>query len=387
MIDVGTRLKGGRWHLDARLASGGFSTVFAATHRNGSRAAIKILDTEFTDDPDMRARFLREGYAANKVGHPGVVRVLDDDVTEQGRAYLVMELLEGEALDRRRERLGGKLPLGEALQIADELLAVLAAAHDQGIIHRDIKPANLFFTTKGHLKVLDFGFAKIKEAARGESTAVGTLLGTPAFLAPERARGHSEEVDARTDLWSAGATIFALVSGKHVHEGDDPHTLLVASGQRPARSLASVAPGLPAQLVEVIDRALAFEKEGRWPSANAMREALRDATVLDDETKVGLRASLVAAAAEDPPLPRLYDESDEGSMKGFTQVMPAADPLPLPVPRPVITRPPQVLPQLPPPAIHTSPTPSRYPLWPLVVGAAFALLGIALGLASLFGVR
>ena len=114
-MHVGTRLKGGRWHLDKLLASGGFSMVFSATHRNGSRAAIKILNSEFTEDEDMRARFLREGYAANKVGHPGVVRVLDDEVTEEGRAYLVMELLEGEALDARRDRLGGKIPLAQGL--------------------------------------------------------------------------------------------------------------------------------------------------------------------------------------------------------------------------------------------------------------------------------
>jgi serine/threonine-protein kinase len=262
-MDVGGRLRGDRWHLDARLASGGFSTVFSATHRNGSRAAIKILDPEFTEDEDMRARFRREGYAANKVGHPGVVRVLDDDVTEEGRAYLIMELLDGEPLDKRRDRLGGKLPLAEVLHVADELLDVLAAAHDHGIIHRDIKPSNLFLTVTGQLKVLDFGFAKVKEAVQAEATAIGTLLGTPGFLSPERARGQGEEVDARTDIWSAGATIFTLVTGELVHEANNPIALLAATAQEPARSLGAVARGLPDPLVEAIDKALAFNKADR----------------------------------------------------------------------------------------------------------------------------
>ena len=390
-MDVGTRLKGGRWHLDRLLATGGFSTVFSASHRNGSRAAIKILDTEFTEDADMRGRFLREGYAANSVGHPGVVSVLDDDVTEDGRAYLVMELLEGEALNRRRKRLGGKLPLAEVLHIADELLDVLAAAHAHGIIHRDIKPANIFLTTQGQIKILDFGFAKIKETALGESTAVGTLIGTPGFLPPECARGQSDEVDARTDIWSAGATIFRLVSGAHVHEAKNSVDLIAASGRRPPRSLASVAPELPPAFVEVIDRALAFAKDDRWPSASAMQKAIREVAVLADQTGIGpvgpfidaeaaravnpLATSGVASpstAAEAEPLPRLYDDLEDGGTKGLTEVMmPAIRPAIAAAPAAVAV--PNVIPVRPPPA-----------LWPFVVGAALALLGIALGVAAFF---
>jgi serine/threonine protein kinase len=374
-MHVGTRLKGGRWHLDKLLASGGFSMVFSATHRNGSRAAIKILNSEFTEDEDMRARFLREGYAANKVGHPGVVRVLDDDVTEEGRAYLVMELLEGEALDARRDRLGGKIPLAEVLQIADELLDVLAAAHAQGIIHRDIKPANLFLTTKRQIKVLDFGFAKVKETAQGESTAVGTLLGTPGFLPPERARGQTDEVDARTDIWSAGATIFTLVSGVHVHEGRNPLDLLVATAQLPARSLASVEPGLPQTFIEAIDKALAFDKADRWPSASAMQEMLREAMVLEDQTKVGPLAPPTGASVPVTAVPRLYEENEDGGTKGFTKVLPSA----------MLQRPQVPAEPVAPPPHVTAQWQRRGPsLWPLVIGTLLALLGIAFGVAALF---
>jgi len=424
-MEVGDRIKGGRWLLDAKLATGGFSVVFSASHRNGSRAAIKVLDSEFTEDEDMRRRFLREGYAANKVGHEGVVRILDDDTTEDGRPYLVMELLVGEALDRRRDRLGGKLALAEVLTISDELLDVLAAAHSHGIIHRDIKPANVFLTTKGHIKVLDFGFAKVKEAAQAESTAIGTLLGTPGFLPPERARGQKEEVDARSDIWSVGATIFTLVSGEHVHPETNPVALLAATAQRPARSLASVAPGVPRAVVDIIDKALAFEKSDRWASAGEMREALREVMLLEDQTKVGpmnappmstpepsvesARSTLETTTTEmdiemdtEAPIPRLYDDEDDigsGGTKGQTEVLPASKLLRRPRPTegatqilvsavasppraPLAAAPPGFAPPQPAPFASS---PARRSVWPIVVGSALALLGVILALVALLG--
>src|SRR5262249_28072444 len=169
----------------------------------------------------------------NAVGHPGAVRVLDDDVAEDGAAFLVMELLEGETLYARAKRSGGRLPLREVLALARELCDVLAAAHDKGVVHRDIKPENLFLTTDRVLKVLDFGIARGGAARQGGAstgdggaqgapvpgaTRAGAALGTPAFMPPEQAVGQSREVDARTDLWSAGATIFSLLSGQLVHD-------------------------------------------------------------------------------------------------------------------------------------------------------------------------
>ncbi|MBX3193418.1 MAG: serine/threonine protein kinase, partial [Labilithrix sp.] len=178
-------------------------TVYAATHKNnGSRAAIKVLHPEFARDPDTRSRFLQEGYAANQVNHPGVVRILDDDTTEDGHSYLVMELLEGEVLETRRQRKGGRLPLADVYEVGEQLLDVLAAAHDKGIVHRDIKPENLFVTHQGRLKVLDFGFAQMKSGFRTEQTATGFLLGTPGFMSPEQAVGNRAQIDAQTDIWA-----------------------------------------------------------------------------------------------------------------------------------------------------------------------------------------
>jgi serine/threonine-protein kinase len=265
-----------KWHIDSRISRGGVGTVFAATHRNnGSRVAIKVLHPEFSRDQDTRSRFLQEGYAANQVNHPGVVRILDDDTAEDGSAYLVMELLEGELLERRRMNKGGKLPIPEVYEIADQLLDVLVAAHDKGIVHRDIKPDNLFLTKGGRLKVLDFGFAQMKSGFRKEQTATGYLLVTPGFMSPEQAIGARGQVDAQTDIWAVGATMFTLLSGHPVHDGESAAEMLVAAANFPARSLAQVEPDLPLRLVEIVDRAHAFDKTDRWPSARSMQVALR----------------------------------------------------------------------------------------------------------------
>ena len=271
------RLLRDKWRIDARIARGGMGTVFAATHKNnGSTAAIKILHPEFSRDSDTRSRFLQEGYAANQVNHPGVVRILDDDVTEEGLAYLVMELLEGELLEQRRIRKGGKLPLAEVYELADQLLDVLAAAHAKGIVHRDIKPDNIFLTRQGRLKVLDFGFAQMKTGFRKEQTATGFLLGTPGFMAPEQATGNRPLIDAQTDVWAVGATLFILLTGQPVHDGESAAEMLVAAANLPVRSISTLEPGLPTKLRTAVDRALAFKKSDRWPDARSMQTALRN---------------------------------------------------------------------------------------------------------------
>jgi len=203
---VGSVLRG-KWRLDEVIGVGGMASVFAATHRNQSRVAIKMLHPEVSLDAEVTARFLREGYVANAVGHPGTVAVLDDDVAEDGAPFLVMELLEGETLDELLNRSGPR-SFEEAASLVHQLLDVLAAAHDRHIVHRDIKPENLFLTHEGRLKVLDFGIARLRELSisSGGGTSAGSVLGTPPFMAPEQAHGHWDQVDGRTDLWAAGAT-------------------------------------------------------------------------------------------------------------------------------------------------------------------------------------
>jgi serine/threonine protein kinase len=266
-----------RWRLDEVLGVGGMATVYGATHRNKKRVAIKMLHTELSIEENIRARFLREGYLANTVGHPGAVIVLDDDISEDGSAFLVMELLEGETLEMRGERKG-KLPAAEVLALTDQLLDVLAAAHEKGIVHRDIKPENLFFTVEGRLKVLDFGIAHLRELPQNTNvTGSGSFLGTPMFMAPEHARARWKEVDAQSDLWSVGATMFMLLSGRGVHVAETVNDQLILAATARAPSIASVVFGLPESVVTLVDRALAYDKAERWPTARAMQGVLRQA--------------------------------------------------------------------------------------------------------------
>ncbi len=276
---VGSVLKD-KWSIDSKIAQGGVATVYEATHKNGTRVAIKMLHPEFSRNLDVRNRFLREGYAANSVNHPNIVQILYDDVTEDGSAFIVMELLKGEVLEAMRTRMGGKVPLKTALPLVFQLLDVLDATHQRGIVHRDIKPDNLFVCEDGQLKVLDFGVAQIREGFVGrgeEQTQSGMLLGTPEFMPPEQVLGQRENVDQQSDIWAVGATMFILLSGENVHPCETVSQFLIAAASQPARTLGSAAPWVPPPICAVVDRALAFDKQNRWPTARMMIEALEQA--------------------------------------------------------------------------------------------------------------
>jgi serine/threonine-protein kinase len=302
-LRLGTVLRG-KYRLDCVLGMGGMAVVYKATHRNQAEFAIKMLHPELSLREDIRNRFLREGYAANSVKHPGVVRIVDDDVAEDGAAFLVMDLLDGLPCDRLAPSEGGRVPIDVACAIALELLEVLAAAHAQGIIHRDIKPANLFVLRDGTVTVLDFGIARVRDTMGSASHATGTgmLLGTPAFMAPEQAVGRASDIDARADVWSVGATIFGLVSGENIHDAETAPQLLVKLATQQPRSLATLVPNSPPALVAVVDRALMLDKERRWPTAVAMRDALARAMqeTLGPVVPRALLASVVAAQTGRP---------------------------------------------------------------------------------------
>src|ERR1051325_6156621 len=225
-----------RWTLERVIGTGGTATVYAAKHRNGSRVAIKVLHPSLQVDPVVREAFLREGYIANRIGVPEVVKVLDEDV-EGAVAYLVMELLTGTTVEVLRERAGGRLAPADVVEIACRLLGVLAQAHACGILHRDIKPANLFRTVDPiGMKVLDFGIARIAGTLPGLYQGAAEhdgFVGTPVFTAPEQARLGT--LDERTDLWAVGATMFTLLTGQYVHAGST--TTEVLSSARSAAPL------------------------------------------------------------------------------------------------------------------------------------------------------
>jgi serine/threonine-protein kinase len=271
---VGRTLRG-KWHLDRLLDMGGMASVYVATHRNGKRVAIKILHAEVAAHETTRARFLREGYVANKLGHPGAVEVIDDD-EEDGDVFLVMELLEGESLEARMRRTKVLSPV-EAFFAGDKLLDVLAAAHEKGIVHRDIKPANVFVTNDGRIKLLDFGLARVREASleNGAMTRDGVVLGTAGFMAPEQARARTADMDARTDVWAVGALLFYLVTHQHVHPCKSMIEAIMTTATTRSRSLRTVAKDLPDAAIAVVDKALVFEKEGRYQNAREMQRDVR----------------------------------------------------------------------------------------------------------------
>ena len=273
------RVLNDKWTLEGLLGVGGMAAVYSARHRNGARAAVKVLHPYLAEHANVRERFLHEGYAANRVEHPDVVKVLDDDTVEggpdEGVAFLVMELLVGLSADELLRRRG-QLPPDIALMIGHQLLDVLASAHAAGIVHRDIKPANVFVTKEGQVKVLDFGIARLRDAtfAGASLTQSGVSFGTPAFMSPEQALGKTRKVDERSDIYGVGAALFVLMTGKLVHDAETTPMIMVKTATEPAASVATLLPNLAPDLASVVDGALKFKKKDRWQSATQMRDAL-----------------------------------------------------------------------------------------------------------------
>jgi serine/threonine-protein kinase len=301
---VGTVLRG-KYRLDGVIGVGGMASVFAATHRNLKRFAVKMLHPELSFRSEIRTRFLREGYLANKVNHPAAVAVLDDDTAEDGSAFLVMELLDGHTVQELWELHGGRFSSDAVLELADQLLDLLAAAHAQDIVHRDIKPANLFVLRDGTLKVLDFGIARVRDAASGShaATGAGVLLGTPAFMPPEQALAKLDGMDGRTDVWAVGASMFTLLSGQFVHDGATSSLLIANAATQPARSLSAVRPDIDPRVAQIVDKALAFDPSARWQSAGAMRDAVRAARVAMGAGRGRDPLASLFAVAPPPPGP------------------------------------------------------------------------------------
>ena len=285
-----------KWTLERLLGVGGMGAVYAGRHRNGARAAVKVLHRALSRHEEVKARFLREGYAANRVDRPGVVKVLDDDVVvggpDEGTAYLVMELLEGQSLE---ERVQGGLCLTERdfLVVADAVLDVLETAHANGVVHRDIKPENLFIAKDEagiRLKVLDFGLARLLEGQ--STTSHGVALGTPSFMSPEQAGGRNDEIDGRTDVFALGACGFRLITGRPIHEGVGPIDRVVKMATLPAPPIRELAPAVSEAFARIIDHALEFRREDRYESAAAMRAEVQAA--LAAATGTGVRGRAMA---------------------------------------------------------------------------------------------
>jgi serine/threonine-protein kinase len=236
-----------------------------------------------------------------------------------------MELLDGESLERLMARAPGqRVPVHEVLGLADQVLDTLAAFHAQGVVHRDIKPANLVITRAGLVKVLDFGLARLRDPAfRGSAaTGQGTVMGTVAYMPPEQALGRSDDVDARSDLFALGAVMFHAISGGVFVKGKTPLERLFYAMKTPAPPLATCVPGIPSYVADVVDRALAFDKGGRWPDAPSMRAAVQAAyrkLVADAAQQRTAPAPVVQGSPSLPSASSLHARSilvEEGSELG-----------------------------------------------------------------------
>jgi serine/threonine protein kinase len=333
--------------LDSLLGVGGMAWVYAATHRNKNRVAIKLLAPHLSHSPDIQRRFLREGYAANSIEHPSAVKVFDDDVSDDGLAFLVMELLEGKTLAELRRESGGRVDPQRVLRYSAQVLDVLAAAHDHNVVHRDIKPSNVFLTADDNVKVVDFGIARVCEGGQDlESTQTGMLLGSAPFMSPEQARGRWELVDPRTDIWSMGATMFQLLAGRAVHEASTPQERLMAAMTERARSLASVVPSMPPAVVELVDRALAFEREARWQTAREMMERTREvakrlgslgSTLMIDAPPPEISSPMSSPAPVSPPAPSAKNALGSTVVMGSNPSLPLEPPT-IPKPKDLLAR-------------------------------------------------
>lgn len=284
---VGTSLRQ-RYSLDSLLDVGGMAAVYAGRHKNGRKVAIKILHPELAGNADVRQRFLREGYVANAVEHPSAVQVLDDDKADDGTPYLVMDLLRGVSLEERLAKHGVLSP-EEALYVVDQVLDVLAAAHEKGIVHLDIAPANVFLTEDGPIRVLDFGLARMRrESFAFDPAKDGVHVDAPHYVPPEQARGKLEAVDWRADIWAVGALAYESLVGRFEEAGELTMTERLARAALPMSTIARALPELSGPVVELIDTALEFRKEDRFQTARLMQRTTRTAY---QELARGSRAS------------------------------------------------------------------------------------------------
>src|SRR6202521_5719599 len=295
-VNPGTRF--GRYEIVSSAGAGGMGEVYRARDTRLDRTvAIKILADHLADRADLRERFDREARTIAGLNHPHICTLYDIG-HQNGTDYLVMEYLEGETLAQRLKK--GPLPLDQVLRYAIEIADALDKAHRKGITHRDLKPGNIMLTKTG-AKLLDFGLAKLRQdvapatpyselpTVNNAITAEGTILGTLQYMAPEQLEG--KEVDARTDIFSFGAVVYEMATGKKAFEGKSQASLMAKILETDPPPMTSLTPMTPPALDHVVKRCLEKDPDERWQSAKDICEQLR--WISDSGLQPGVTTSAV----------------------------------------------------------------------------------------------
>jgi type II secretory pathway predicted ATPase ExeA len=287
----------GRFLVEREIGRGGVGIVYRAYDRVANQAvALKVIALPDVDAGE-EARFQREGRVLAGLNHPGIVRVVAFGKLDEGQPFVAMEWLEGEDLAQRHRR--SPLPIAASLRVAADVASALGAAHACGIVHRDVKPSNIFLLGSGPgtdgflgVKLVDFGVAATQDA---RLTRTGAIVGTPAYMAPEQARGDGE-IDARADLYALGATLFEMLAQRPPHVGPTAIAILARLVTTPAPRLADILPDVPAKLDETVARLLATHPTDRPSSADDVAAELR-----------GIADALAASARDGASRASLYE--------------------------------------------------------------------------------
>jgi serine/threonine protein kinase len=278
---IGHAVAGGKYRVLRLIGRGGMGAVYEVEHVTiGRRFAVKFVDRRFADDERVTRRFEREARAASAIQSEHIVSVFDFG-TDDGRPYIVMELLRGEDLGSRIGRLG-TIALKDAIHVVAQVLRGLARAHAAGIVHRDLKPDNILLVEHDDeplfAKLVDFGISKIARLGGQTPLAItqkGIVLGTPLFMSPEQAEARAD-IDERSDLYSVGAILFECLAGRPPHVGETPDEILTRIRTTDAPSLRDVAPGVPEPVASFVARALRRDRATRFHTALEMLAALRE---------------------------------------------------------------------------------------------------------------
>ena len=267
-----------KYPLKRLIGTGGMGAVYESQSPDDGRPiAIKVLAIDYVTDGDIKNRFIEEGHTCQRLIHPNIVRVFDVGTAEDGTPYIVMELLDGVPLSAYT-RSGGRVPLAQAGLILQGILAGLGAAHAQGIVHRDLKPENVLLAREPNgafsAKILDFGIAKVMDAAggMGNKTRTGVLLGTPAYMSPEQIR-NAKDVDARADLWSAGVMLYEMLTGRVAFPAPTEYARLAAVLNTTPPPLEAVDPAL-SRLSAFVQLAMQKDRAQRFQTGLEMARAL-----------------------------------------------------------------------------------------------------------------